>query len=63
MLQEPPRSFQGRLKSSIFCFTARGWPVSPQALSISTYEEEEEEIEEEDEENEKYEEDEEHEEK
>ena len=24
----------GPLKSTIFCFTARGWPVSPQALSI-----------------------------
>ena len=23
----------GPLKSTIFCFTARGWPVSPQALS------------------------------
>ena len=29
--QDPSRA---ALKSSVFCFTTRGWPVSPQALSI-----------------------------
>ena len=37
MPQELPRSFQSRLKLCIFCFTARGWPVSPQALSIRPF--------------------------